>query len=147
MRVQMVLAKVDSDGYANETSHIWGDISPGEKRRLWANLALTKRTELSAYVIKEFGIAVPTAGVAPYVASTSPNRNVYELFTRSEDTLRTNRMMDSLNMTARTQKQVNAVMRRGLSAYLVYVKWVSIAMGVLLLLGIIAVIVGAVFYR
>ena len=141
MRVQMVLVKVDSDGYANDTRHVWGDVSPGEKKRLWANLGLMKRSELGAYMIKEFGIAIPAAGVAPYVASTSPNRNVSDLFARSVDTLRTNTVMDSLNMSAKSQQQANAMIGKGLRAYLTYVKWATIIMVILVLLGIAAVFI------
>lgn len=145
MRVQMVLSKVDAEGYAIDTRNIWADVSPMEKRRLWANLDLQKRDAFRSYVIKEIGIAEAIPGMAPYVASTSPNKNVYHLLAGSMDALRNNTLLDSLNISMAGQQQVKAVVGKGIRAYLTYVKWVAIVMGIMLLLstllGVIAVLI------
>ena len=133
----MVLSKVDDEGDAIDSEHIWGDVSPGEKRRLWAGLRIYYRNDLRSYVIKEIGIAVtPLEGPAPYVASTTPNRNVADLFSGQLGAMRTSIIADFFSMSTKSKIQAGAAVGKSISTYLPYLKWAAIAMVVFMLLRI-----------
>ena len=136
MRVQVVLSKVDKDGYAIDTTNVWGDVSPNEKRRFWAGLNLSKKDAFRNYRIKEIGIAVAQQGVAPYVASTAPNREVYDMFASSLSSVQSNSILDTFNLSVRSQGAVMSSLGLGVRSYFKIAKWVLIGFGVLILLRI-----------
>lgn len=142
MRVEMILSKVDGEGYTVEDKSVWADVGPGEKRRLWAELNLQKKEDLRNFVIKAIGVAVPGAAME---ASSQPMVRIHELLVGSESDIANISMLDSLGVSIKDQKEVRKVARKGLSLYLTYVKWATIVMLLLLVLG--AVGLAVIYFR
>ncbi len=146
MRVQMVLAKVDEEGYVTDTLAICEDISPNEKRRLWGHLGLTDRKDLQHYMLKEIGIAVtPAQGKATYEVATYPGKRLNEVFGATLNAMPNSTMLDSMNLSIKSQAKVREVATRGLGMYLTYIKWATIFMVAVFLLGIVVTMLAYFF--
>jgi len=83
MRFQVALSEVDSQGYVTNNVYMWEDVSPGEKRRVWAGLSCREGSTLGRWLVKEVGFGPVTGNPRDRVhfpAATSPNVPLSKVF-------------------------------------------------------------------
>jgi hypothetical protein len=84
MRVSFTIAKVTEDGFTQDKSYAWEDVSPHEKRRVWAGLRLDGAPEFKSQMVSEVNVG-PTPpegrnGLMTPTETTSPNKSLYDIF-------------------------------------------------------------------
>jgi hypothetical protein len=81
MSVQFVFAEVAADGYSVGKRDICVDVSPGEKRRAWSSLHISKESQFRSYVVSEVSVGLTSeAQHGSWTEKTSPNKSLHELF-------------------------------------------------------------------
>jgi hypothetical protein len=82
IRFRVGLAAMDGDGYLLNTNYVGHDVAPGENRRMWAGLHVTKNADFKKYVLKEigFGPAPGPTGTAQFSKKTEPGITLYDAF-------------------------------------------------------------------